>query len=60
MEQSTKSVNLARARVACGCHVCAFFHSRDDEYEILLPFLKEGLGSGDKAIHIIDKEHRAE
>ena len=42
------------------CHACAFFHSRDDEYEVLLPFLRDGLESGDKAIHIIDKTHRAD
>ena len=60
MRRGPKSVNLARATVACGCHVCAFFHSRDEEYEILLPFLREGLEAGDKTVHIIDKEHRAE
>jgi hypothetical protein len=60
MERGTKSANLARATVACGCHVCAFFHSRDDEYEVLLPFLKEGFESGDKAVHIIDQKDGAD
>jgi hypothetical protein len=60
MERGTKSANLATATVACGCHVCAFFHSRDDEYEVPLPFLKEGFESGDKAVHIIDQKDGAD
>jgi hypothetical protein len=28
----------------CRCHVCAFFHSREDEYKILIPFMREGRG----------------
>jgi len=35
-------------------HVCAFFNTRDEEYRILLPFVKEGLERGEKAIHIVD------
>jgi hypothetical protein len=23
-------------------HMCAFFHNRDDEYRVLLPFIQEG------------------
>ena len=37
-----------------------FFHSRDDEYKIRLPFFREGLHVGDKCVHIVDKAHRAE
>jgi hypothetical protein len=43
-------------------HVCAFFHSQREEYGVLLPFIKEGLESGEKAFHIVDptlqQEHR--
>ena len=35
-------------------HVCAFFDTRDDGYRILLPFVKEGLERGEKAIQIVD------
>ena len=34
-------------------HICAFFTSDDDEYRVLLPFIKEGFERGDKAIHVI-------
>jgi hypothetical protein len=41
-------------------HICAFFHSPDDHYRILLPFIKDGLDAGEKAVHIIDPRRRAE
>ena len=43
-------------------HVCAFFHSPDEEYRALLPFIKEGFERSEKAFHIVDptlrEEHR--
>ena len=39
-------------------HVCAFFHSQDEEYRVLLPFLKEGVERGDKVINIAAPQHR--
>jgi hypothetical protein len=53
-------VNLARATLKCRCHVCAFFHRRDDEYDVMLPFIKEGIEVGDRAVYILDKHQRAE
>lgn len=41
-------------------HVCAFFKSREDEYSVTLPFIKDGLEAGDKAIHIIDPARRCD
>ena len=35
-------------------HVCAFFDSRDEEYAVLAPFYREGIESGEKAVHIVD------
>jgi hypothetical protein len=60
MVENTRTVNLARATVNCSCHVCAFFHSRDDEYKVMLPFFKEGIDAGDRAVHIIDNGQRSE
>jgi hypothetical protein len=54
MTQDAKAVMLGRARLNCHCHVCAFFNSRDDEYDVLLSFMKEGFDAGDNAIHILD------
>jgi hypothetical protein len=41
-------------------HVCAFFHTADEEYRVLLPFIKDGFDRGEKAFHIVDPELRAE
>jgi hypothetical protein len=38
-------------------HVCAFFHSKDEEYSVLLPFIKEGIEQGEKACHIVESKH---
>jgi hypothetical protein len=60
MSDCSKTVGLARSRLNCRCHVCAFFHSREDEYKILIPFMKEGLDAGDRAVQIVGADHRAE
>jgi MEDS: MEthanogen/methylotroph, DcmR Sensory domain len=39
-------------------HVCAFFHSDDDEYRTLLPFIKDGFDCGHKAIHVVNPDQR--
>ncbi|HXT14331.1 MAG TPA: MEDS domain-containing protein [Gemmatimonadaceae bacterium] len=35
-------------------HVCAFFDSRHEEYEILVPYFKEGLDLDEQVINIVD------
>ncbi|TWI52487.1 DcmR-like sensory protein [Pseudomonas duriflava] len=35
-------------------HVCAFFDSREQEYDVLIPFFKEAIEQGEKTIHIIN------
>jgi hypothetical protein len=58
--EHSRNVNLARATVNCRCHVCAFFDSRDDEYSVMLPLMKEGINAGDRAVYILDKHQRTE
>lgn len=44
-------------------HVCAFFNSREQEYDVLNPFFKEAVDQGEKNLHIVDPalidDHRA-
>ena len=44
-------------------HVCAFFNSRDEEYEVLNPYFKQAIDQGEKNLHIVDPslidDHRA-
>jgi MEDS: MEthanogen/methylotroph, DcmR Sensory domain len=39
-------------------HVCAFFNSDDEEYSVLLPFIKDGFECGDKAVHVVNPDER--
>ena len=60
MAEGKRTIQLARSAVECPCHACAFFHTRDEEYQIILPFLKDGLDTGDKNYQIVDTGRRTE
>ena len=55
-----KEVRLAGKALDRRRHVCAFFNSKDEEYRVLLPFIKEGFDQGHKAFHIVKEGHRPE
>src|SRR2546430_9938363 len=52
--ESERPITFAGARLGRYRHVCAFFNTRDEEYRVFLPFIKEGLSRGEKAFHIVD------
>jgi MEDS: MEthanogen/methylotroph, DcmR Sensory domain len=56
----TKQVRLAGSVLGRYWHVCAFFGSKEEEYQVLLPFIKEGLDQGDRIFQIIDQRRHAE
>ena len=60
MGRLNHSVRLAGSAVKRRCHACAFFHDRDEEYRLLLPFVQEGFAQQDKIFQIIDGRHRDE
>jgi hypothetical protein len=35
-------------------HVCAFFDSREQKYDVLVPFLKDAIAAGDEVVNIVD------
>ncbi len=51
-------ISLAGSRLGDVRHVCAFFNNDEEEYRVLLPFIKDGFGSGDKAVHIVNPDQR--
>jgi hypothetical protein len=55
-----KPVRLAGWVLDRSRHVCAFFHSKEEEYRVLLPFIKEGFDQGDRAFHIVAPRHHPE
>jgi hypothetical protein len=53
-------VRLAGSVIGHRCHICAFFHDREEENRILLPFIKDALNHGQKFVHTVDPERRSE
>ena len=49
-----EAIRFAGPVVGPSRHICAFFHDEDEESRVLLPFIKEGLERGEKAVHIVD------
>src|SRR5689334_7600894 len=58
MKPSDRTVNLAGREIGCSCHACAFFHTDEQFYKVLLPFIREGFKEGDRAVHIVDPAKR--
>jgi hypothetical protein len=58
--ESERPIRFAGSVLDAQRHVCAFFHSPDEEYRVLLPFIKEGFERGEKAFHIVDPRLREE
>jgi hypothetical protein len=53
-----KSIRVAGRPLGKVRHICAFFHSKEEEYRALLDFIKEGLEQSEKAVHIVDARQR--
>src|SRR3954471_2038549 len=58
MTETREPVRLAGSALNRSCHVCAFFHSKEEEYRVLMPFIKDGFERGDRAFHIVDPNRR--
>ena len=51
-------IQIGDSQLAEMRHVCAFFNSDEEEYRVLLPFIKDGFEHGDKAVHVVNPEQR--
>ena len=56
MANDAAPISLAGSTLGETRHVCAFFNDDDEEYRVLLPFIKDGFECGDKAIHIVNPD----
>jgi DcmR-like sensory protein len=56
--EPSRPVRLAGSLLNGRRHVCAFFNSREEEYRVLLPFIKDGFDCGDKAVHLVGSARR--
>ena len=58
MNRESSSTHLAGSELGELRHVCAFFNSDDEEYRVLLPFIKDGFNCGEKAVHVVKPDQR--
>src|ERR1700691_2325350 len=59
MKKTAAPISLAGSQLGEVRHVCALFNSDDEEYRVLLPFIKQGFECGDKAVHVVNPgQHR--
>lgn len=58
MKNSAEPISLAGSQLCDVRHVCAFFSTEEEEYRVLLPFIKDGLVRGDKAVHVVNPHQR--
>jgi hypothetical protein len=58
MKKNTAPIPFAGSQLDQTRHVCAFFHNDDEEYRVLLPFIKDGFQCGHKAIHVVNPDQR--
>ena len=56
--KKTPPIPFAGSQLGETRHVCAFFNSEEEEYRVLLPFIKDGFRCGHKAIHVVNPEQR--
>lgn len=60
MKTAAPPIRFAGALLGESRHVCAFFHNADEEYRVLLPFIKDGFECGHKAVHVVSPNRRGD
>lgn len=55
-----REFSIGGSKVSRYFHVCGFFNSRDEQYEVLLPFLREGITDREKLVNIVNPRLRAD
>ena len=58
MKKTTAPIPFAGSHLDQTRHIRAFFNSADEEYRVLLPFIKDRFQCGHKAIHVVDPGER--
>lgn len=52
------TIQLAGAELKDQRHVCGFFNGPEERYDLLMPYIIDGLRAGDRAFHIVDPAGR--
>lgn len=56
MTDMQRSIHLGGTPLGNYRHICAFFNTPDEEYRALLPFITEGIKTGDRVFHVLDPQ----
>lgn len=49
--RAAEPISFAGGRLGAYRHACAFFNSREEDYEIVLLYFQDGYERGEKAVH---------
>jgi hypothetical protein len=53
-----REFSIGRSKVSRYLHVCGFFNSRDEQFEVLLPFFGEAITKREKLVNIVNPRLR--
>lgn len=51
-----RPVTLCGRNLGVPAHICAFFDSEDQQYDVLLPYFQEGLDNGEQVVSILNRD----
>ncbi|NEW96671.1 MEDS domain-containing protein [Rhodopseudomonas sp. BR0G17] len=58
MSSTAEPIPFGRSMLREHRHVCAFFNSAVEEYDVLLPFICDGINCGQRAFHVLPSHRR--
>ena len=58
--KTLEPISFAGSQLAETRHICAFFNNEEEEYRVLLPFIKDGFECGHKAVHVVNPHQHAD
>jgi hypothetical protein len=56
--EKEREIRFAGTALGLQRHICGFFRNPEEEYQVLLPFIKEGIERGEKAFHVVNPRRR--
>jgi hypothetical protein len=58
MARTAEPIHLTGRPLGPVRHICAFFHTKEEEYRVLIDFIREGMSRNERACHIVDSRQR--
>jgi hypothetical protein len=58
MMTSSEPIPFAGSTLGRYRHICAFFSSPEEEYATLLPFIRDGIDRGERALHLVRSQYQ--